>query len=162
MPPLLPGPRFLGRPVNARVKAGLGGKEGAPLPLLLWKWQGYGWHLSSGCLGSLPPPVGLQEEEPETGLQERGQGGRDGSEDKEVGQGCAITVLPEGEQSANRRLSLLSSCPQAAAIEHLLIHFNIDPKEIPTFLFFSFFFLKCKKLSAALERGSLDRPFNAK
>lgn len=63
MPPLLPGPSFLGRPVNARVKAGLGGKEEAPLPLLLWKWQGYGWHLSSGCLGSLPPPVGLQEEE---------------------------------------------------------------------------------------------------
>lgn len=54
--------------------------------------------------------------------------------------------------------------PQAAATEHLLTHLNIDPKEIPTFrsIFFFFFFLKCKKLSAALERGSLDRPFNAK
>ena len=71
----------LRRPVNARVKAGLGGKEGTPLPLLLWKWQGCRRRLSLGRLTIRPLVPGLLPlhprasggGEPETGLQERGR-----------------------------------------------------------------------------------------
>lgn len=111
-----------------------------------------------GELGLLALPRRASGEEPETGLQERGQGGI-GLEDEEAGQGCAITVLPEGEQSANPRLSLISSCHRLLLLS-ISSHISIltQKKFRPFFLFF----LKCKKLSAALERGSLDRPFNAK
>lgn len=75
--------------------------------------------------------------------------------------GKVVLSCPSGGRAECKSASITYKLlPQAAAIEHLLTHFNIDPKEIPTFSFF--FFLKCKKLSAALERGSLDRPFNAK
>lgn len=81
--------------------------------------------------------------EPETGLQERGQGGRDGSEDTEVGQGCAITVLPEGEQSANRRLSLLSSCHRLLLLSISSHTSTLTQKKFRPF--FLFFFFKVQK-----------------
>lgn len=96
-------------------------------------------------------------EEPETGMQKgdrKGWGWR-------TRRARLCYHCPSGGRAECKSASITYKLlPQAAAIEHLLTHFNIDPKEIPTFL--SFFFLKCKKLSAALERGSLDRPFNAK
>lgn len=146
----------LKRPVNARVKAGLGGKEGAPLPLLLWKWQGCGWHLSSGCPGFLPSPLGLEEEESLRLAAGRGPG-RDGAGGRGGTRLCYHCLSGGGAECKSASITY-KFLPQAAAIERLLTHFNIDRKETPTFLFF----LKCKKLSAALERGSLDRPFNAK
>lgn len=111
-----------------------------------------------GELGLLALPCRASGEEPETGPQERGQGGM-GLEDEEAGQGCAITVLPEGEQSANPRLSLISSCHRLLLSS---ISSHISTLTQKKFRPFFLFFLKCKKLSAALERGSLDRPFNAK
>lgn len=148
----------LKRPVNARVKAGLCGKEGAPLPLLLWKGQGCGWHLSSGCPGFLPSPVGLEEEERLRRGCRKGTRERRGWRTRGGTRLCYHCLSGGGAECKSASVTCKFS-PQAAAIERLLTHFNIDRKETPTFLFF---FLKCKKLSAALERGSLDRPFNAK
>ena len=102
----------LRRPVNARVKAGLGGKEGAPLPLLLWKWQGGTWRLSLGWLTLQTPGAwapSLQEEE-SLRLGYRKGAGRGWAGFQMVGQGCAIAFLSDGERSANPRLSFISSC----------------------------------------------------
>lgn len=76
----------------------------------------------------------------------------------EVGQGCAITVFLEGGQSANRHQSLISSRHRLLLLSVSSHTSILTEKKLRPF----FFFLKCKKLSAALERGSLDRPFNAK
>lgn len=134
--PLLPGPSFLRRLVNARVKAGLGGKEGAPLPLLLWKWQGGNWHLSLGFWAPCPPCGASGGGEPETGLQERGQGGRNGARGQGGGAMLCYHCPSQGGAECKSASITYKLLPQAAAIEHLLTHFNIDPKEIPTFFFF--------------------------
>lgn len=68
-----------------------------------------GSHSDPWCLGSFPSPVGLPEEESLTGLPDRGQEGM-GLEDEKAGQRCAIAILTDGEQSANPRLSFISSC----------------------------------------------------
>lgn len=126
--------QFSLRPVNARVKAGLGGKEGAPLPLLLWKWQGCSWRLSSRCLGSLPSPIEFQKS---LRLGCRKGPGRDGAGGRGGGQGCAITVLLEGEQSANPHLLLISSCHRLLLLS-ISSHISIltQKKFRPFFLFF--------------------------
>lgn len=117
MPPRTRTQFSLRRPVYARVKAALGGKEGAPLPLLLWKWQVCSWRLSSGWLtlqtpgawAPSPPPRGSRRRR--AGDWAAGKGpGRRGLEDEKAGQGCAIAILTDGEQSANPRLSRVSSC----------------------------------------------------
>lgn len=101
-----------------------------------------------GTWAPAPPAAGLEEEE-SLRLGHR-EGVREGLEDEAAGE----VVLSMSFQGAECKFAAVQLLPQ-----HLLTH--PDPREIPTFLSF-FFFLKCKKLSAALERGSLDRPLNAK
>lgn len=154
MPPLTRTQFSLRRPVNARVEAGPGGKEGAPLPLLLWKWRACRWRLSSRWLnvsdprglgsvpspspGGFPPPGGFWEEGSlrlgcRKGAGEGGAGGREG--------GARLCYRYPHRWGAECKSAsvLYKLLPRAAAIEHLLTHLNIDPKEIPTFLSFFFF-----------------------
>lgn len=132
MPPPPTRTQFSLRPVNARVKAGLGGKEGAPLPLLLWKWQGCSWRLSSRCQGSLPSPTEFQSLRLgcRKGIGRDGAGGRGG-------QGCAITVLLEGKRSANPHLSLTSSRHRLLLLSSSSHISTLTQKKFrPFFLFF--------------------------
>lgn len=132
------------------VKAGPGGKEGLycfgsarmQLASLLWAARA-----SGPCTWApAPPAAGLEEESlrlgHREGVRKAGAGGRGG------GRGCAISVL------AGSRVQI-RGCPAPPSIPSHVLTTRFPPS-------FLFFFLKCKKLSAALERGSLDRPLNAK
>lgn len=134
----------LRRPVDAsQGQSWARWSRGGPLPLLLWKWQGCSWRLSSEWLtlgilvsGLLPRPCaapGVRE----LGPQLWGVGGR-----------VLCYLSSEAVESTS------PTGTQAPPHTEILTQSKIRP-------FFTFF-LKCKKLSAALERGSLDRPFYAK
>lgn len=122
--------QFLSRPVDARVKVGIGGEEGTPLPLLLWKWVRVQLvsPLFRPCdLRSFPSAVRLWLRVMENQYTRLG-GGREGLEDEEAGQvvlslsgreGGRTDRQTDGERSANPHLSLTSS-RHAAALEHLL------------------------------------------
>lgn len=115
----------------------------------------------SWCLGSVPSWWSLGKSEAR--LQEMGwKVGRDMFGVEKAGQGCAINYQSpiDGEQSANLHVSLTNSGHRP--LLSISSYSKYWPRIVPTIFFLSFFFLKCKKLSAALERGSLDRPFNAK
>jgi hypothetical protein len=102
---------------DARVKAGLGGKEGDLSHLLLWQWQGFCCHLSwvahtsdPWCLGSIPSGWGLGEESLRLGY--RKGAGRGGSEGQKGRARLCYQSPTDGEQSANLHLSHISSCHQ--------------------------------------------------
>lgn len=131
----------------ARVKAGLGGQEVALCLYCFGSGKGAvgvspqnSSHWGPLCPGSFPDPVQLQG----SGSWDHNWGGGGG--------GCCA-ISPAGWRSSGIHIAhrpLLTSTSS---------HGNIDPKQDSTFFTF---FLKCKKLSAALERRSLDRPFYAK
>lgn len=75
-------------------------------------------------------------EEPETGMQ---KGARKGWGWRTRRRARLCYHCPSGGRAECKSASITYKLlPQAAAIEHLLTHFNIDPKEIPTFLLFFF------------------------
>lgn len=125
------------------VKAGPGGRGS----LLLWKWPGCSWRLSSGRLARhtagtwapAPPAAGLEEEE-SLRLGHR-EGVREGLEDEAAGE----VVLSMSFQGAECKFAAVQLLPQ-----HLLTH--PDPREIPTFLSFFFFFKVQKALCCPRER----------
>lgn len=85
-----------------------------------------------------PPPGGFWEEASlrlgcRKGARKGGAGGREG--------GARLCYRYPHRWGAECKSAsvLYKLLPQAAAIEHLLTHLNIDPKEIPTFLSFFFF-----------------------
>lgn len=92
-----------------------------------------------------PEQGGGQEESPGPGSRK----GTEGQLGKKRGEGCAINILTDWGAECKFAYNIYKLLPQAAAVS-TSSHFHIDPKRNHD-LFFPFF-LKCKKLSAALER----------
>lgn len=104
MPPATRAQFPLRWPVNARVKAWVGGKEEIPLPLLLWQWQGTvgispqgGSNFRPLVQGSIPPnpPLEVQEESLRLGYSK-------GSRKGWAGEGRGKVVLSISLQMGSR------------------------------------------------------------